>query len=79
MAGRVATMGAGAVGAYVGAHMAREGEDVIFVDPWPEHVEAMRSGLRITGTTPPEKNSACRCERFTSPMSSSSARKLRSI
>ena len=46
---KIAVMGTGAVGGYAGAHMAHAGEDVIFVDPWPEHVEAMRSkGLRIT-------------------------------
>ena len=46
---KIAVMGAGAVGGYAGAHMAHAGEDVIFVDPWPEHVEAMRAkGLRIT-------------------------------
>ncbi|MBW8269711.1 ketopantoate reductase family protein [Caldovatus aquaticus] len=46
---RIAIFGAGAVGGYVGAHMVRAGEDVTFIDPWPEHVEAMRArGLRIT-------------------------------
>lgn len=55
MAGKIAIVGAGAVGAYVGAHMVREGEDVTFIDPWPEHVEGMREGLRITGTTPDEE------------------------
>ncbi|MBV1795852.1 ketopantoate reductase family protein [Siccirubricoccus sp. G192] len=46
---RIAIIGAGAVGCYAGAHMVQAGEDVTFVDMWPEHVEAMRSrGLRIT-------------------------------
>jgi 2-dehydropantoate 2-reductase len=46
---RIAIIGAGAVGGYVGAHMAQAGEDVLFVDMWPEHVEAMRGGgLRIS-------------------------------
>ena len=45
---RLAIIGAGAVGGYAGAHMAQAGHDVTFVDPWPEHVEAMRSrGLTI--------------------------------
>jgi 2-dehydropantoate 2-reductase len=45
---RIAIVGAGAVGGYAGAHMAQAGHDVTFVDPWPEHVEAMRSrGLTI--------------------------------
>ena len=55
MSGKIAIVGAGAVGAYVGAHMVREGEDVTFIDPWPEHVEGMRAGLRITGTTAGEE------------------------
>jgi 2-dehydropantoate 2-reductase len=49
MGARIAIIGAGAVGGYAGAHMAQAGEDVTFVDPWPEHVETMRAkGLRIT-------------------------------
>ena len=46
---RIAIVGAGAVGGYAGSHMAQAGEDVTFIDPWPEHVEEMRRhGLRIT-------------------------------
>lgn len=46
---RIAIVGAGAVGAYAGAHMARAGEDVTFIDMWPDNVEAMRAkGLRVT-------------------------------
>ncbi len=49
MSKKIAIVGAGAVGGYTGAHMARAGEDVTFIDPWPEHVEEMRrNGLRIT-------------------------------
>jgi len=49
---RIAIVGTGAVGGYTGAHMAQAGEDVIFIDPWPEHVERMRSaGLRISHLT----------------------------
>lgn len=49
MAKKIAIVGAGAVGCYAGAHMVQAGENVTFIDPWPEHVEAMRSeGLRIT-------------------------------
>jgi 2-dehydropantoate 2-reductase len=49
MGNRIAIIGAGAVGCYAGAHMAQAGEDVTFVDMWPEHVEAMKAkGLRIT-------------------------------
>ena len=49
MGNRIAIIGTGAVGGYAGAHMAQAGEDVTFVDMWPENVEAMRTqGLRIT-------------------------------
>src|SRR5437899_11026925 len=46
---KIAIVGAGAVGAYAGAHMVQAGEDVTYIDPWPENVEAIRGeGLRIT-------------------------------
>jgi 2-dehydropantoate 2-reductase len=46
---RIAIIGTGAVGGYAGAHMAQAGEDVTFVDMWPENVETMRAkGLKIT-------------------------------
>lgn len=46
---KIAIVGAGAVGGYAGAHMVQAGEDVTFIDPWPEHVEAMRkTGLTVT-------------------------------
>ncbi|HEX4112566.1 MAG TPA: 2-dehydropantoate 2-reductase [Stellaceae bacterium] len=49
MGNKIAIVGAGAVGGYTGAHMARAGEDVTFIDPWPEHVEHLRRhGLRVT-------------------------------
>src|SRR6201989_3393210 len=50
MAGnKIVIVGAGAVGGYAGAHMVQAGEDVTFIDPWPEHVEHMRRhGLRVT-------------------------------
>jgi len=49
MGKRIAIVGAGAVGGYVGAHMVAAGEDVTFIDPWPAHVEHMRQhGLRVT-------------------------------
>src|SRR6201988_5401055 len=41
--------GAGAAGAYAGAHMGQAGEDVTYIDPWTENVEAIRTeGLRVT-------------------------------
>jgi 2-dehydropantoate 2-reductase len=46
---RIAFVGAGAVGGYLGAHMVRAGRDVTFIDAWPEHVARMRAeGLRIS-------------------------------
>ena len=49
MGNRIAIIGAGAVGGYAGAHMVQAGEDVTFVDMWPENVEVMRErGLRIS-------------------------------
>src|SRR5438876_711124 len=49
MGKKIAIVGAGAVGGYTGAHMAQAGEDVTFIDPWPEHVEEIKkNGLRIT-------------------------------
>jgi len=49
MGRKIAIVGTGAVGGYVGAHMVQAGEDVTFIDPWPEHVEQMRKhGLVVT-------------------------------
>ena len=39
MGRKIAIVGAGAVGGYAGAHMVQAGEDVTFVDPWPDHVD----------------------------------------
>ncbi|MCZ7563709.1 MAG: 2-dehydropantoate 2-reductase [Burkholderiales bacterium] len=45
---RIAVLGAGANGASIGADLARAGEDVVLIEQWPEHVEAMRRhGARI--------------------------------
>src|SRR4029453_5414199 len=49
MGPKIAILGGGAVGGYAGAHMVQAGENVTFIDPWPEHVEHMRKhGLRVT-------------------------------
>src|SRR6202047_4041207 len=49
MGKRIAVVGVGAGGGYTGAHMVRAGEDVIFIDMWPAHVDEMKkNGLRIT-------------------------------
>lgn len=56
MSKRIVFVGAGALGGYVGGHLTRAGHDVTLVDPWPEHVEAMRrDGLQLSGTTPAER------------------------
>ena len=53
---RIAIVGAGALGGYVGGTLAHLGLDVTLVDPWPEHVEAIRArGLELDGTTPEER------------------------
>jgi 2-dehydropantoate 2-reductase len=45
---RIAVLGAGANGASIGADLHRAGEDVLLVEQWPAHVEAMRSaGVRV--------------------------------
>ncbi len=47
---RALVWGAGAIGGVVGAHLARAGHDVTFVDANQAHVEAVRrDGLRIVG------------------------------
>jgi 2-dehydropantoate 2-reductase len=51
MAKKLAFMGAGAVGSYVGGYLSNAGEDVTLIDPWPDHVEAIkRDGIKISGT-----------------------------
>jgi 2-dehydropantoate 2-reductase len=52
---RIAVIGAGAIGGYTGGHLAHNGFDVTLIDPWPEHVEAIRkNGLAIEGVTQEE-------------------------
>jgi 2-dehydropantoate 2-reductase len=49
MGKKIAIVGTGAVGGYAGAHMVQAGEDVTFIDAWPEHVEQMKAhGIRVT-------------------------------
>ena len=55
MGKRIAVVGAGAIGGYAGGHMARGGEDVTLIDPWPEHVDHMNEhGIRLDGVTSQE-------------------------
>lgn len=52
---KIAIVGAGALGGYVGGYLARDGHDVTLIDMWPENVEAMRGrGLELSGLTKPE-------------------------
>ena len=47
---RYIIIGAGAIGGTIGAYMQRGGEEVLFVDQDPDHVEAInRNGLTIRG------------------------------
>ena len=56
MSKRIAVVGAGAVGGYVGASLAASGQDVTLIDPWPEHVEAIRThGMELYGMTEAER------------------------
>jgi 2-dehydropantoate 2-reductase len=49
MTDRIAVMGAGAIGACIGAYLIREGHDITLIDPWAAHVEKMRQdGLTLT-------------------------------
>lgn len=53
---RIAIVGAGAVGGYVGASLAHAGHDVTLIDPWPAHVEAIRAnGMNLYGMTAAER------------------------
>ena len=48
MAKKVAILGAGANGASIGVDLTKAGHDVVLIDQWPEHVQAMRErGARI--------------------------------
>ena len=48
MTKKIAVLGTGANGASIAADMVRAGEDVVLIDQWPAHVEAMRgNGVRI--------------------------------
>ena len=56
MAKRIAVVGAGALGGYVGGTLAHLGHDVTLIDAWPENVETIRSrGLELDGMTPEER------------------------
>lgn len=51
MGKHIVFMGAGAVGGYVGGFIAKAGEDVTLIDPWPDHIEHIKNkGIRLSGT-----------------------------
>ena len=53
---RIVMLGAGAVGGYVGGHLALHGHDVTLIDFWSEHIDAIRNnGLELSGMTQEER------------------------
>src|SRR4029077_17390439 len=58
MSKRIAFVGAGAIGGYIGANLAACGHDVTLIDPWPAHVEGIRAdGMHLYGMTEAENRS----------------------
>ena len=52
---RIVVFGAGAIGGYTGGNLAHNGFDVTLIDPWPEHIEAIRKdGLSLEGVVESE-------------------------
>ena len=52
---KIAIVGGGALGGYVGGYLSRDGHDITLIDMWPEHVEHIRAhGLTLSGMTEPE-------------------------
>jgi 2-dehydropantoate 2-reductase len=48
---RIAFVGAGAMGSYIGGRIAQSGRDVTLIDPWKEHIETIqRTGVQLWGT-----------------------------
>lgn len=56
MGKRIAMVGTGALGGYVGGYFAHQGQDVTLIDMWPDNIEAIRArGLELDGVTADEK------------------------
>mgnify|MGYP001002445331 CR=1 FL=1 len=54
MGKKMAVVGAGAAGSYIGAFLTREGHDIVLIDMWGEHVEKMNSnGIDVSGSQGP--------------------------
>jgi 2-dehydropantoate 2-reductase len=63
MGKRIAMVGTGALGGYVGGYLAHNGQDVTLIDMWPENIEAIRArGLELDGVTPEEKFTVTRAK-----------------
>jgi 2-dehydropantoate 2-reductase len=46
---RIAVLGTGAIGSSIGADLTKAGHDVLLIDQWPAHIEAMKTnGLHVT-------------------------------
>jgi 2-dehydropantoate 2-reductase len=55
MGKRVAFVGGGAIGGFVGSYMAKAGEDVTLIDGWADHVNYVREhGMQVSGLTEDE-------------------------
>ena len=49
---RIGAIGVGAIGGTLAGFMSKSGQDVTLIDPWREHVDAMReNGLLLDGST----------------------------
>lgn len=70
---KIAVLGAGANGASIGADLTRAGLDVVLIDQWPAHVEAMRARGAViempeeTLTVPVRAHHLCDVCTFTEP------------
>jgi len=63
MSKKIAFVGAGALGGYVGGSLAHHGHDVTLIDMWPENIEAIRArGIELDGITPEEKMTVTRAK-----------------
>lgn len=63
MGKRIAVVGTGALGGYVGGYLAHRGQDVTLIDMWPENIEAIRTrGLELDGITDEEKITVTRAK-----------------
>ena len=57
---KIAVLGVGAIGSCVGADFTQAGYDVVLIDPWPAHVEAMKEGGLYVKTADEERQTPVR-------------------